>query len=64
MKIICIGDSLTEGYGVGRPENWVTLLNERSENDIINKGISGDTTGGMLARFQKDVKLAANVDIK
>jgi lysophospholipase L1-like esterase len=55
MKIVCIGDSLTEGYGVGRNENWVALLNERTENEFVNKGISGDTTGGMLARFQRDV---------
>lgn len=55
MKIVCIGDSLTEGYGVRRSENWVALLNERSENEFVNKGISGDTTGGMLARFQRDV---------
>lgn len=55
MKIVCIGDSLTEGYGVRRPENWVALLNERTENEFVNKGISGDTSGGMLARFQRDV---------
>lgn len=55
MKIVCIGDSLTEGYGVGRSENWVALLNESSENNFVNKGISGDTTGGMLSRFQRDV---------
>ena len=55
MRIICIGDSLTEGYGVSRLENWVSLLNEKSEHEFINKGISGDTTGGMLSRFQRDV---------
>jgi lysophospholipase L1-like esterase len=55
MKIVCIGDSLTEGYGVGRSENWVALLNASSAHDFVNKGISGDTSGGMLARFRHDV---------
>jgi len=55
LKIVCIGDSLTEGYGVGRADNWVALLNGRNEYEFVNKGISGDTTGGMLARFQRDV---------
>jgi acyl-CoA thioesterase-1 len=55
MKIVCIGDSLTQGYGVGRTENWVALLNQKNENEFINKGINGDTTGGMLSRFQRDV---------
>lgn len=55
MKIICIGDSLTEGFGVSKAENWVSLLNERTEHEIINRGISGDTTGGMLSRFKADV---------
>jgi len=55
MKIICIGDSLTQGYGVLTRETWVELLNKNTEVEFINRGINGDTSGGMLARFQKDV---------
>ncbi len=55
MKIVCIGDSLTRGYGVAPEDNWVALLNERSKHEFVNKGINGDTTGGMLSRFQRDV---------
>ncbi|NCB42216.1 MAG: arylesterase [Clostridia bacterium] len=55
MKIICIGDSLTRGYGVLPSETWVALLNKSKKAEFINKGINGDTSGGMLARFQKDV---------
>ena len=55
MKIICIGDSLTRGYGVSNKENWVELLNKDEVGEFINKGINGDTTGGMLSRFQRDV---------
>lgn len=57
MKIICIGDSFTKGFGVKEKENWLYLLNESSPHSFINKGINGDTTGGMLARFQEDVVL-------
>lgn len=55
MKIICIGDSLTQGFGISNRENWVSLMNKSSEVEFINKGINGDTTSGMLARFHKDV---------
>ena len=55
MKVICIGDSITQGYGVLPHETWVELLNRQNEIVFINKGINGDTSGGMLARFQKDV---------
>lgn len=56
MKIVCIGDSFTAGYGVNRKECWLNLLQESLPDHIfINKGINGDTTGGMLARFENDV---------
>lgn len=55
MKIVCIGDSLTQGFGVSNRENWVALMNKSSKVEFINKGINGDTTSGMLARFNKDV---------
>lgn len=55
MKIVCLGDSLTFGYGVHPRENWINLLNKANHHEFINKGINGDTTGGMLSRFQKDV---------
>lgn len=55
MKVICIGDSLTYGYGISSKENWVSLLNEKYKMDFINKGINGDTSGGMLSRFYRDV---------
>ncbi|WP_160680255.1 GDSL-type esterase/lipase family protein [Clostridium sp. C8-1-8] len=54
MKIICIGDSLTYGYGVAPAKGWVSLLNTSTPNTIINKGINGDTTVGILSRFYKD----------
>lgn len=53
MRTVCLGDSFTQGFGVKRDENWVYLLNTPCST-FINKGVNGDTTGGMLARFCSD----------
>ncbi len=55
MKILCIGDSLTRGFGVASKRNWISLSAEKSGIEIINRGIPGDTTGGMLARFNREI---------
>ncbi len=54
-KIVCIGDSLTEGYMISEGSCWPSLLNKEANYEIINSGICGDTTAGMLARFQEMV---------
>lgn len=54
-KIVCIGDSLTEGYGLDKNMAWPALLQNRLNITVVNSGISGDTTSGMLARFYPDV---------
>jgi lysophospholipase L1-like esterase len=55
MSIVCIGDSLTFGYGVKEQDNWVSRLSRKLKNEIINRGISGDTTTAMKERFRRDV---------
>ena len=55
IKIVCIGDSLTYGFGISRRETWTSLSAQKDGLEIINKGINGDTTGGMLSRFNEDV---------
>lgn len=55
MKIVCIGDSLTEGYQMDLSKRWTDVLQEKLDIEIINSGICGDTTGGMLARFKEMV---------
>jgi len=54
-KIVCLGDSLTEGYDIDLDNRWTNRLENKLNIPIINKGISGDLTSGMLARFQQDV---------
>lgn len=55
MKLICIGDSLTFGYGLRKSEKWVTILGERLGWEVINAGINGDTSGGALVRLREEV---------
>lgn len=61
MNIICLGDSTTYGYMVGRKKVWTEILNNKF-NDInfINKGINGDMISGMLARF--DIDCISNIN--
>ncbi len=55
-RILVMGDSISAGYGIQREEGWVELLS-RSLNqaeyphEVINGSISGETTGGGLARL-------------
>ena len=54
-KLICIGDSLTFGYGVHLSQRWTRLCAQETGWELVNEGINGDTTGGMLARMQGGV---------
>ncbi len=51
VNLICLGDSLTYGLGVRTNQKWTTLAASDTLH-ITNLGVSGDTTGGMLARLQ------------
>lgn len=55
MTLICLGDSLTFGYGVPRNRCWTSLAQKDSGFRIVNMGISGDTTGGMLTRLNTKI---------
>ena len=54
--IIAAGDSLTEGLGVREQEAWPALLAQKLQDSgrhwqVINAGISGETSSGLLARI-------------
>lgn len=58
LKIVCMGDSLTRGLGVPADKSWVSRLAEdfkKYDIEVINAGVSGDTTGGMVGRFMREV---------
>lgn len=53
--VVCIGDSLTFGYGLHKSNCFVSLLEKNYNFNIINKGVNGDTSTGILSRFDRDV---------
>lgn len=55
MTIVCLGDSLTYGYEVARPKTWPALAAEETGERILNRGVNGLMTTGMLATFTRDV---------
>lgn len=55
MTIVCLGDSLTYGYEVKRSAAWPFLAGKTSGERILNKGVNGLMTAGMLACFAQDV---------
>ncbi|WNC70391.1 arylesterase [Thalassotalea nanhaiensis] len=56
QSILLLGDSLSASYGMQEKDGWVMLLNNMLEQEkanyrILNASISGETTGGGLARL-------------
>ena len=54
-SIITFGDSLTAGYGAPEGEDYPSRLASRLGVDLLNAGVSGDTTESALARIEPDV---------
>jgi acyl-CoA thioesterase-1 len=55
-KIVAFGDSLTAGLGLTAAESYPSLLQKRLESDgykyeVVNAGVSGDTSAGGLRRI-------------
>lgn len=55
-KIVAFGDSLTAGYGLTAAESYTSLLQKKLEADgykyeVVNAGVSGDTSAGGLRRL-------------
>jgi acyl-CoA thioesterase-1 len=55
-KILAFGDSLTAGFGLAETESYPYLLQEKLrasgyDYEVINAGVSGDTTLGGLERI-------------
>ncbi len=67
-KLIIIGDSLIQGYGLPKDKGFVNqlqkkLLEKKDNILLINGGVSGDTTAGGLSRIDwsitDDIKAVA-----
>lgn len=55
IKIVAIGDSVTYGYPYESVLSWFNMAVTQFNIDYVNNGINGDTTDGMVARFDQDV---------
>lgn len=65
VRLVALGDSLTEGWGLSPAEAFPAVLERElrakgRDVTIVNQGVSGDTTAGGLARVQ--AVLAAGPD--
>ena len=57
VTIIAVGDSLTAGLGVAESDAWPALLENKLRKNghnwqVINAGISGETSSGALSRIK------------
>lgn len=60
--ILVFGDSLSAAYGMDQEQGWVHLLAERLaaqalDYQVINASVSGETTGGGVARLPKTLQI-------
>jgi acyl-CoA thioesterase-1 len=65
-RIVVLGDSLTAGLGIAQEDAYPALLQQRVDKehlnyDVVNAGVSGDTSAGGLSRLdwalEGDVKV-------
>ena len=57
-RIVALGDSLTAGYGIGVAHAFPAVLQQRLDGEgfgyqVVNAGVSGDTTAGGLRRLER-----------
>jgi len=55
-RIVILGDSLTAGLGIDKSDSFPSVLQRRLDDaglnyEVVNAGVSGDTTAGGLRRF-------------
>ena len=56
MKIIFMGDSITEGVGLeDKSSRFSDLIAEEMHIESVNRGLGGDTTNGMMIRLFPEV---------
>lgn len=59
--ILCLGDSLTEGYGIAAEEAWPAVLETRLREQgqavrLVNAGVSGSTSASAVSRLRWHLK--------
>jgi acyl-CoA thioesterase-1 len=67
-KIVALGDSLTAGHGLLEMQAYPAILQDRLQEDgyawdVVNAGVSGDTSAAGLQRFDWALQQAPGVRI-
>ncbi len=67
-QILAFGDSLTAGYGLAPNEGFTVQLEEKLKTNglkvnVINAGVSGDTSSGGFARLEWVLASYSNLDL-
>lgn len=65
-RIVILGDSITAGYGLAPAQAYPALLQEKINQaglpfEVVNAGVSGDTTAGGLRRIEWALGRGADV---
>lgn len=65
-KIVAVGDSLTAAYGLDESEGYPALLEKKLQADgynyqVVNAGVSGETSSGALSRMEWILTLAPDI---
>jgi acyl-CoA thioesterase-1 len=65
-RIVILGDSITAGYGVDPSQAYPSLLQRKINQaglpfEVINAGVSGDTTGDGLRRLDRVLEQGADI---
>jgi acyl-CoA thioesterase-1 len=65
-KVVCLGDSLTAGLGLPETQSYPSLLQKKIDEqglrfEVVNAGVSGDTSAGGLRRLEWSLQDNARV---
>jgi len=66
-RIVCLGDSLTEGYSLAPEQAWPDLLQAALRRDgwpraeVINAGVSGSTSASAVSRLKWQLRSKPDV---
>jgi acyl-CoA thioesterase-1 len=67
VTVLCLGDSLTEGYGLKATQAYPAVLEQRLRDEgyprvrVINAGISGSTSASAVRRLEWQLRAAPDV---
>lgn len=65
-RIVVLGDSLASGRGIGTASAFPAVLQQKLDDaglpyEVVNAGVSGDTTSGGLRRFERFLDASVRV---